>query len=129
MAPPPPPQIPAALQNLCGQLPGVKRSNTTSSKHTYQSKSSMSSRPTFTTQASYDSHNSEKVGFDEPMGYPAKGGYYKATNVDGTIKFTAVDEDGKAIRTPVIDSGYKRTDTTGRLSELRKLMRNEKIDY
>ncbi|KDN37350.1 hypothetical protein RSAG8_10238, partial [Rhizoctonia solani AG-8 WAC10335] len=131
MAPPPPPQIPAALQNLCGrvQLPGVKRSNTTSSKHTYQSKSSMSSRPTFTTQASYDSHNSEKVGFDDPMGFPAKGGYYKATNVDGVIKFAAVDEDGKVVRTPDMDSGYKRTETTGRLAELRKLMRNEKIDY
>ncbi|KAH7339973.1 peptidase M24, structural domain-containing protein [Rhizoctonia solani] len=131
MSPPPPPQIPAALQNLCGQipLPGVKRSNTTSSKHTYQSKSSMSSRPTYRTQESFDSHNSEKVGFDDPMGYPAKGGYYKATNVDGVIKFTAVDEDGKAIRTPELDAGYKRTDTAGRLSELRKLMRNEKIDY
>ncbi|CAE6517817.1 unnamed protein product [Rhizoctonia solani] len=131
MSPPPPPQIPAALQNLCGQipLPGVKRSNTTSSKHTYQSKSSMSSRPTYRTQESFDSHNSEKVGFDDPMGLPAKGGYYKATNVDGVIRFTAVDEDGKAVRTPELDAGYKRTDTTGRLSELRKLMRNEKIDY
>jgi hypothetical protein len=89
----------------------------------------MSSRPTFTTQASYDSHNSEKVGFDEPLGHPIKGGYFKATNVEGTVKLTPVDEDGKPIRTPAFDAGYERTDTTARLSDIRKLMRNEKIDY
>lgn len=144
MAPPPP--IPAALANLC-QLPGVKRSNTASSKTTMRSKSSVDSRPTFNSQNSsstYASHNTDldKVSFDsatdDSMSYTAppqtdKWGWAKATNKDGVITLTSLDggliSREKLSRQPSTDTGFRRTDTGGRLSELRKLMRNEKIDY
>ncbi|KAB5591306.1 X-Pro aminopeptidase [Ceratobasidium theobromae] len=137
MAPPPPPQIPAALANLC-QLPGVKRSNTTS---TFRSKSSLDSRPTFTTQSSYNT-TLDKVSFDsatdDSMSYTAPAqtaqwGWARATNVDGVIKLTTLDgaeiSAEKLVRKPSTDTGYRKTDTSSRLSELRKLMRAEKIDY
>jgi hypothetical protein len=143
MAPPLPPHIPAALANLC-QLPGVKRSNTASSKNTtstFRSKSSLDSRPTFTTQSSYNT-TLDKVSFDsatdDSMSYTAPAqtgqwGWAKATNVDGVIKFTTLDgadiSREKLVRKPSTDTGYRRTDTATRLSELRKLMRSEKIDY
>ncbi|KAG9074242.1 hypothetical protein FS749_014234, partial [Ceratobasidium sp. UAMH 11750] len=104
MAPPPPP-IPAALANIACQLPGVKRSNTTSSKTTTRSKSSSVSRPSFNTQTStstYASHNTdlEKVSFDsmtdDSMSYTAppqtdKWGWAKATNINGVVHITGLD--------------------------------------
>ncbi|KAG8718751.1 hypothetical protein FRC09_012164 [Ceratobasidium sp. 395] len=149
MSPPPPP-IPAALANIACQLPGVKlpgvkRSNTTS---TTRSKSSTASRPTFNTQttsSSYASRNTDldRVSFDsmtdDSMSYTAppqtdKWGWAKATNVNGVVHITHLDDGGlisreKLVRQPSTDTGFKRVDTAGRLGELRKLMKNEKIDY
>jgi hypothetical protein len=135
------------LVNLACQLPGVKRSNTTSSKSTTRSKSSSASRPTFNTQTSsstYASRNTDldKVSFDsatdDSMSYTApaqtdKWGWAKATNVNGVVHITGMDggliSREKLVRQPSADTGFRRTETGVRLSELRKLMRAEKIDY
>ncbi|KAG9081489.1 hypothetical protein FRC07_014493, partial [Ceratobasidium sp. 392] len=140
----PPPPIPAALAKVACQLPGVKRSNTTS---TTRSKSSSVSRPTFNTQTStstYASHNTDldKVSFDsmtdDSMSYTAPAqtdqwGWAKATNINGVVHITGLDggliSREKLVRQPSTDIGFRKTDTSGRLSELRKLMKNEKIDY
>lgn len=53
--------------------------------------------------------------------------------MDGVIKLTTLDgaeiSAEKLVRKPSTDTGYRKTDTSSRLSELRKLMRAEKIDY
>ncbi|QRW08650.1 Metallopeptidase family M24 [Ceratobasidium sp. AG-Ba] len=147
MAPPPPPQIPAALANIACQLPGIKRSNTTSSKTTTRTKSSSVSRPTFSTQNStstYASHNTslDKVSFDsmtdDSMSYTAPAqtkqwGWAKATNINGVIHLTGLDgaqiSQEKLVRQPSTDLGFRRAETGQRLAELRRLMKAEKIDY
>ncbi|KAF8598401.1 hypothetical protein BDV93DRAFT_561342 [Ceratobasidium sp. AG-I] len=126
------------------QLPGMKRSNPSSSNTAIPLQASVDSRPTFNSQNSFPTYPSNDIDLsfesltDDSMSYTApaqtdKWGWAKATNKDDIINpasfsrgFLSLEE---LSRQPSMDTGFRRTDTKGRLSELRKLMRNEKIDY
>ncbi|KAG8734922.1 hypothetical protein FRC10_011212 [Ceratobasidium sp. 414] len=92
-------------------------------------------RETSTSTSTDTSHNAtlEKVSFDDVAGdsmHPLTGnsGRAKATNTGSVVHITSLDS-GLIVRQPVAHTGFRQIDTSARLSELRKLMKNEKIDY